>query len=345
MGKLRVKYFSEEDSDSWETFRKKYPLPTFYHRIEWWRIIKDCFNHDLFYLMAMEDNQVRGLLPLVLIKSRLFGSILVSMPFLNYGGILADNREARLLLLDEAGKILKQNDADYLELRQLESNQTDLPVKLHKVSMTVELNKDPEVLWNNFKSKHRSAIRRAQKSNLTFVKGGIELLDPFYDLICRGWRDLGTPIYSKDFFRNILLQLKDSIEISVIYHDDIPIATAFDGIDGNTVEGMWTYALQEYRHLYTNYLLYWELLKRACLEGYEYFHLGRSTADTGATFFKNKWNAIPKQLYWEYILNRSSEMPELNVDNPKYKLSINIWRHLPVKLTQIIGPHISKNIP
>ena len=97
----------------------------------------------------------------------------------------------------------------------------------------------------------------------------------------------------------------------------------------------------------TNYLLYWEMIKDACLRGYKLFHLGRSTNESGATFYKSKWNAQTHQLYWEYLLNerRRPDLPELNVDNPKYKLAISMWRKMPVRITNWIGPFLSKSLP
>jgi len=108
---------------------------------------------------------------------------------------------------------------------------------------------------------------------------------------------------------------------------------------------MWLSSLNEYAKLQAGYVLYWEMIKRACGKGYKQFHLGRSSVDSGGEFFKKKWNAVEKPLYWEYILNKSGKMPELNVDNPKYQRAIEIWRKLPHRVTTFIGPHIAKNIP
>jgi lipid II:glycine glycyltransferase (peptidoglycan interpeptide bridge formation enzyme) len=118
-----------------------------------------------------------------------------------------------------------------------------------------------------------------------------------------------------------------------------------NGLFKDTIEGMWTYALDEYKNLNINYFLYWKMIENACQRGFKKFHLGRSTANSTAVSYKKKWNAIPVQLYWEYIMDDSKPIPELNVDNPKYKLLINAWRRLPLKLTQTVGPYFAKNIP
>lgn len=342
---MEVIHLTEADIPKWNDYVVKHPYSTFYHRIEWKDVIEKSFGHNSYYLMALNREKVVGILPIVHLKSLLFGSIFCSMPFLNFGGVCADNEGTEKILLSEAGKILKESGGDYLELRHKKKSSADIPAKTHKVSMTLKLDSDPDVLWNNFKTKHRTNIRRAYKNELEIRVGGKGLLNEFYHIISIGWKDLGTPIYRKSFFENILNAFENSVEIYIVFHEGRAIATAFNGLFKDTIEGMWTYSLREFARLQTNYFLYWEMIKKACQNGYKIFHLGRSTNETGATFYKSKWNATTKQLYWEYILNNVAELPELNVDNPKYQRAINLWQKLPVKATQFIGPLFSKYIP
>lgn len=344
---MKIELLSKAEIPEWTEYVESHPDSTFYHKAEWKEVIEKSFGHKTYYLMAMDGDSVAGILPLVHIRSLLFGSILCSMPFLNFGGICADNEETEKFLLKEAETILREVNGDYLELRHIKKSRADIPSKTHKVSMTLELNSDPDVLWNNFKTKHRTNIRRAAKNGLEIKVGTKELLKDFYAIESTGWRDLGTPFYRMSFFNNILEAFENSVEIYLVIYQGRPIATAFNGLFGDTVDGMWTYSLKEFAKLQTTYFIYWEMIKRACQEGYKQFHLGRSTNETGATFYKKKWNAVTRQLYWEYILNKSkgSKLPELNVDNPKYQFAINSWKKMPVWFTKMIGPRIAKNIP
>lgn len=342
---MLIKHLSRSDYHLWEYYVEASPNATFYHRVEWKEVIEKSFGHKTYYLMAIDEDVVVGILPMVHMKSLLFGSIFCSMPFLNFGGICADNENAEKALFKEARSILHKMKGDYLEMRHLKKSSLDIPYTTHKVSMTLELDPDPGVLWNNFKGKHRQNIRKATKNGLEIRFGRKELLEDFYNLLSVGWRDLGTPMYSLSFFRNIVDALEGSLEICVVIYQGKTIATAFYGLFGDTVEGMWTYSLREYAKLQTNYFLYWKMIERYCNKGYKLFHLGRSSSESGGIFYKKKWNAELKQLYWEYALNRSNKIPELNVDNPKYQKAINLWRKLPVRVTQYLGPHIAKNIP
>ena len=237
------------------------------------------------------------------------------------------------------------NEADYLEIRSLSKLNTPLPTSEHKVSMTVDLSNDPEVLWKTFKSKHRNQIRNAYSQGFTTLIGRAELLNDFYDILAESWRSLGTPLYAKSYFEEITKQLADSISIFLVLHQGKPVGTAFNGLHRKTVEGMWAGTTTAYRRSDANYVLYWEMIKYYCEAGFEKFHLGRSTMDSGAEAFKKKWLAYGSQLYWQYILGRTREIPQLNVNNPKYQLAIRTWKRLPLELTKRIGPMIAKSIP
>lgn len=342
---MNVRLYTDADFNSWENFVNTHPDATFYHRIGWKEVMEKSFGHKTYYLMAFRNNDVSGILPIVHVKSILFGSILCSMPFLNLGGICASDGETERALLKSTSEISRELKADYLELRHAHQSITEVPRKTHKVSMTIELNSDSEVLWKNFTTKHRTAIRRAAKNELEVIHGKDNLLPSFFSILTQGWKELGTPLYSYSFFENILNIFHDTIEIFLIMHDGKPVAGAFNGLFRDTVEGMWAASPRQYIKLQANYVLYWEMIRHACLNGFKWYHLGRSSTDSGGTFYKEKWNAFPKQLYWEYVLNKKKSIPELNVNNPKYKLAIQAWRKLPHVFTAKIGPCLAKSIP
>ena len=338
-----------EDADAavWDAFIRTTPGTNFYQAYGWRSVNRGHFGHETPYLVAksIAGGQIYGVLPLVMIRSRLFGNILSSMPFVNFGGITAVTADVRQGLLDRAAALTRELDADYTELRLLEPLNDTLPTALHKVSMSIELDADPQQLWNAFTTKHRTNIRRVYKNDIQVRHGGSELLDEFYSLLSQSWRRLGTPIYSKAYFADVLGQFPDQTRIFVARHGDLAIAAAFNGYYKDTVEGMWAGTAPEYQRLQPNYVLYWEMIKHACESGYRHFHLGRSSADSNAEQFKKKWNATAQQLYWQYILNKSPDIPQLNVNNPKFKLAIAMWQRLPLSMTQVVGPWLARSIP
>jgi FemAB-related protein (PEP-CTERM system-associated) len=319
---------------------------SFYHLYDWKDVNERSLGHHCEYLMARgAGGAIEGVLPLVFVKSRLFGRILCSMPFMNYGGPVTATPVAASELTRHAMSRAKALGADYLELRCPSPLDTQMPVSLRKVSMTVPLMPDAEALFASFSQKHRKNIRRAQKNNLEVRKGGIDLLDDFFGILELSWRSLGTPMYSRSYFERILKTFPANTSVFTCSHQGKPVAVALTGHFNGVVEGMWAGARQELRHLDANYVLYWEMLRDACQTGHKLFHLGRSTSQSGAEQFKSKWNAETHQLYWYFHRPDGGPMPQLNVDNPKYQLAIAAWRRLPLPATRLIGPHLARLIP
>ena len=336
---------SSHDTE-WNDFVQRSSGASFYHRAEWRRINEDCFGHQTAYLAAIEGDRFVGILPLVRLKSVIFGTIGSSLPFVNYGGPAADSPEIETALIKAAASIGDEWRVDYVELRCRHKLMVDYPSAEHKVSLTVDLGPDPDALFNAFAGDHRREIRRGLKNGYVVRFGGAELVDDFHALMSQTWRDMGTPIFAKDYVRAIATAFPHAIRICVIYDESgRPAATAFDGLQQQTVEGMWLGIGGEHRKRGVGYVLYWELIKHACQHGYARHHLGRSSVNSGAEQFKKKWNARSTQLYWYYVLRTRRDIPQMNVNNPKYQLVIAAWRRLPVGLTKRLGPMISRSIP
>lgn len=342
---LTIREATDADQGAWDGFLAGQRTGSFYHRFGWQDIVRRRLGHRTVYLMACGAGRVAGVLPLTYVTSRLFGRILCSVPFMNYGGPCAESADVSKRLVAAAVEKARELGADYLELRCAAPLETDLPVSLRKVSMTIALDPDPEVLWNGFTSKHRKNVRRAAKNGLEVRAGGAELLPDFYAVLERSWRDLGTPLYRRDYFQGILEAFPDSTRIYACCHENQPVSVAFVGFQSGTAEGLWQGGLPQARALDANYVLYWEMIRDICLRGCREFHLGRSTADSGSEWFKSRWNAESKQLYWYFFRPDGGPLPALNVDNPRYRLAIAAWQRLPLWMTRRLGPPLARGIP
>ena len=110
------------------------------------------------------DGNVRGVLPTVHIKSLLFGRTLTSLPFLNYGGVLADDDLVARALVDAAAEQGRARGCKHVELRHVAQRFSDLPCKQHKVTMRLPLETG---MWERLDRKVRNQVRKAEKSDLT----------------------------------------------------------------------------------------------------------------------------------------------------------------------------------
>lgn len=334
------------DRIEWDAYVASHPCATNYHQFDWRKVIEKSFGHRTYYLSARNHrDEICGLLPLVHINSRLFGSFLVSLPFFNYGGLLCNGENAGANLLDKARCLLGEIRADHAELRHLDIRLEGLATKEHKVTMILDLSRDEDAQWKALDAKVRNQVRKAEKCGLTAVCGHLELLDGFYEVFCRNMRDLGTPVYGKSFFRNILETFPDTTRIISVMLENKTVASGILTWFKDNLEVPWASSISDHREKCPNNLLYWEAIRFAIRNGSRKFDFGRSTPGEGTYRFKKQWGALPYPLYWQYLLKDGKQLPELNPKNPKYEMAIKVWQRLPLALTNVLGPRIVKNIP
>ena len=319
-------------------------IATGYHDWPWRTVFKHAFGHDSIYLAARRHGRIVGVLPMVLLDSWLFGRALISLPFVNYGGVVADDEIAARALLDAAIAIARERRCRHVELRHVGQRFADLPCKQHKVTMTLELRRTP-ALWDGLDKKVRNQVRKAEKSGLAYRAGGVELLDEFYAVFSRNMRDLGTPVYSRNFFAQILKAFPERVRMHVVSHGPTPAATGLTFQTRSTIEIPWASSVRELNPLCPNPLLYWRLLEGAAARGCSTFDFGRSTPNEGTYKFKAQWGAEPVPLCWEYGLLAGSELPNTSPTNPKFELAVALWKKLPLGMANAIGPTIVRAIP
>jgi FemAB-related protein (PEP-CTERM system-associated) len=199
--------------------------------------------------------------------------------------------------------------------------------------------------WDAIDRKLRNQVRKAEKGGLTVAHGGAELLDSFYEVFAHNMRDLGTPVYSSRFFREVLLAFPTETRIFVVRLEGRPIAASLVHWHGDVMEVPWASSLREFNPLCANVLLYWHMLQFAVDRRARVFDFGRSTPGEGTFQFKKQWGAEPRELVWEYWTAPGRGVPELNPKNPKFEMAIRAWQHLPVRVANLVGPLVVRNIP
>ena len=329
----------------WDRFVERRPDATIYHRAAWADVIRRSFGHETQYLAAVCGEDVVGILPLVFFKTPLFGRFVTSMPFVNYGGIVADSTAAADQLLQSATASARSSGAAYLELRHTSRLFPHLAVKTHKVEMVLRLRATVDEQWQALDRKLRNQVRKAEKSGLEVRTGGVELLDAFYDVLARNMRDLGSPVHSRRFYEHILTTFPGQSSLFCVSKGTTPVAASLVLWHGSAIEVPWASAIRAYNPLCPNVLLYWAMLKFAVEHRFARFDFGRSTPHEGTFQFKQQWGAEPEPLYWEYWLSDGYRLPDRSPKNPKFSAAIAAWRCLPVAVTRLVGPHIVRSIP
>lgn len=341
---LQVSTLAAGQHGAWDDFARNHG-GSVYHDTRWQGLIERVFKHRTHYLYAHLDGDIQGILPLVHMRHIAFGSYLVSLPFLTYGGAVAKAPKATEALLAHAAQLASELGCSHVETRDLAPLPVDWPARTDKISMVRELPDDPVLLDKAIGSKLRAQVKRPRREGATAHVGGIDLLDEFYHVFAVNMRDLGTPVYSRALFAQLLVAFPEQAAIVVVRVDEKPAAAGFLLRNGDTMEIPWASSLRRYNRISVNMLLYWEVLVHCIEMGCTRFDFGRTSEDSNTHRFKRQWGAEPVQLYWHYWLRDSAAMPGLTPSNPKFKAAIAVWQKLPLPVANALGPHIVRGLP
>lgn len=299
-----------------------------------------------YFIEARAGGEAVGILPLVSMRSLLFGRFLVSLPYVSWAGPVAESEEINGRLIDRAIELTNELDAHFLELRHLHPIRHGGLVEgvADKVLMRLALSREPGDNWNLLKSEVRTQIRKAVKNGLDVCWGGRALLDDFYRVFAYNMRDLGTPVYPKALFANIVDLNPERAEFGLVRSHGTAIAACLAVRGAGLTEIPTAAALRAYRNTAANSLLYWRAIERAIERGQTVFEFGRSTPGSPTYAFKKKWGAEPSRLVWQYHVRRG-DTGAMRPENEKYQLAIQLWRRLPVPVTRVLGPMIARGIP
>lgn len=334
----------------WDEFVEANKSSTMEHLSGWKDVIERSYGLKSYYLQIVEKDELLGILPLVSINSRIFGRQLVSMPFLDCGGICVkdggDTKDIVDRFINGVLALSKELRADLVDLRHLYDLNLGWKTSLQRVNMVMELKSDEDSMWKALTSERRNRIRKSKKNELETSFYGLDAIDEFYNILAVNMRDLGSPVHSKEFFINIMKVFENRTKIIVVNQGSKPIGAAICFFFKDTISVPWVSSLRDSFRLYPNNILYWEVIRYGCNHGYKHFDFGRSSIGSGTFEFKKQWGAKPVQLYWNYY-NTGKNTENVNHDisgSMKYQLALKIWQKIPVSLSKIIGPGIRKFI-
>jgi serine/alanine adding enzyme len=315
---------------------------SFCHLAGWRGIMEDVLGHETHYLTAVDDSDsINGVLPLVRVRSRLFGSYLLSMPFLNYGGPLGHSGARRKLVM-AATDLAKKHNVDLLELRSRTEAPEGTSSVARKVISVLPLPATSQELWDrHFRAKLRSQIRKPIKEGLEPRFGSAEL-DAFYDVFARNMRDLGTPVLPRRWFEAISKTFAESSLFCAVYYKGAPVAGACGFFFNGEFEITWASSLREQSARAPNMLLYWSLMEECIRRGATAFNFGRSTPGASTHRFKQQWGGVDSLLTWG-VWGKKLSPP--NPDSAKFTIARNMWSKLPVAVSKVVGPVLARQLP
>lgn len=328
--------------EEWDSFAARQRGYTHFHCLRWRTLIGDVFGHECLYLAAREAGVLVGVLPLVRVRSIVFGHYLVSMPFLNYGGPLGTDSGIDALMT-EAVALARRDKVKLLELRSRVPLDTALAASHRKITVVLELPDDSDTLFGHFDAKLRSQIRRPQKEGVT-VEFGPEQVLPFFSVFARHMRDLGTPTQPFAFFSALSDHFSEDCWFACAYLAGRPVAAGCGFRFGDEFEMTWACSLRAYNREAPNMLLYWACMQRAIAQGVKRFNFGRCTPGTGTHRFKMQWGGREEALWW-YGLGVTEDATTPSPHDSAFRFGPRVWRRLPESIATAFGPSIVRYIP
>ena len=342
MSNIIIKQADNADESLWDAYVQQHPEATFFHLFGWKKALEMSFKHNNYYLFALMDEKIVGILPLGHIKSLLFGNTLISTPFAVYGGVLADNDEIRLLLRDAACELARQLNVDHLELRNRSRENPDWPTKELYVYFKKQLADNDDENLKAIPRKQRAMVRKGIKAELNAtVNMDVEA---FFQAYSESVRNLGTPVFPKKLFQSLLKVFPGQVDILSITKDETLLASVMNFYFKEDVIPYYGGGTSAARFFKANDFMYWSLMQHAVKKGLRQFDYGRSKEGTGSYSFKKNWGFEAKPLYYEYYLVKATEVSEINPLNPKYQFFIKLWKKLPLKLSQLLGPILARDL-
>jgi FemAB-related protein (PEP-CTERM system-associated) len=335
---LAIRRADAGDEARIEAFLAGHEGATPFHRPAWLRAVERGCGQAQHMLLAERGGAVTGILPLTHIRSRLFGSALVSSGFAVGGGILALDAESGRRLADAALALAADRGCPTVELRG-----GILPPGWQRregvyAGFARPLAGDEQAILQSIPRKQRAEVRRAMGYRLHAESS--RDAEAHHRIYAESVRNLGTPVFPLRLFEAVLDEFGEDAEVTIVRKDGRPVSTVLSLYFKGTVYPYWGGGIPEARGLRANEYLYYRLMCRAAERGCTHFDFGRSKVGTGPYAFKKNWGFEPRPLVYAV----HGEDRDTNPASPRYRLQVALWKKLPLAAANRLGPLIARGL-
>jgi serine/alanine adding enzyme len=341
-----------EDQGPWDRALQEFPEASFSMLYGWRQVYENALSLKTFYLMITgQDREVRGLCPLVFMKSPLIGrgAYLVSLPYMTRAGICVNSPAARETVLEAIREKARELRAGFVELRELAAGAPPehIPSNHEHIEMLLTLPED----WHHYEKEIAPRLRqvkKARQAGLTLKRGReVELLNDFYAVFSRRMKELVFPVYPKKYFRLILETFVSETELLLVYDQKKPLGGMLLFRFNGVLSAPYVATLIAGQAAQPNQLLYHEAIHRAWTEGYRLFDFCRSQVGSGTFNFKSQWKAKPRALVYHYpVCRNQGHLPTVGQAQGSwsFQMAEKIWPRLPLPLTQWLGGKLIRQL-
>jgi len=328
----------------WSNFINLRDDHSVYHTLAWRNLLTETYGYKPEYLLAVENSEVVGVLPLMLVKGILTGKRLVSLPFSHRVPVLGS---------DSAQKKLLQTAVDFAHEKGIRLIlKTGMPCieneefweLIANFNTELDLTQDEGTLWRNaHPKKSRWAARKAQKLGVKIVREkSDENLLSYERMELETRKRQGAPPYPTGYFQNLFKLIENAV-IQIALYNDVPIAGNILLKSGNSMIYAYGASIPEGRETGANDLLVWEAIKYSKDEGLRTFDFGSTPIQHRMLLkFKEKWGGKTESLPY-YIYPKSGKAGPKR-DSFAVKLVSSLLRHIPMIIFKKFGPWLLKEV-
>ena len=343
---IEVRSARPDEDGARDEFIRAHPEGTFFHLSGWRRVVERVFRHEPLDLLAFEDGELRGVLPLMGCRGLRGGKAWISMPYAVYGGPLGTSEAVERALYEEAERRAVQAGIARLELRCLKDPGLELPSSELYATFIKDLPDSPEAVLAGMPKKARADARKARKEHGLTIDEGRWYVADLIRLFHRNKRSLGSPAMPSGWFTGLLEEFGDDATVHLVRKGSEPVAAVMSFFYEGHVLAYHSGTGEDVDRKYKASAFLYMALQEWCVEqGYRTFDFGRSRKDSGAFAFKSRQGFEPTDLHYRYRLIKDREKPSLNPSNPKTKVLRETWSKLPLWATRALSTPAARFLP
>ncbi len=332
---MNIDILRTDNPEVWQSAHEQVDGAGLFHDPRWAKLWAAVFGEEMQCLIAKVDGVARAMLPLLRRRAGLTHHYWISVPYFDAAGPVGD-MSCFPVLLSEARALCRDRRDRWVEIRSHEALDTHWHDVAHKEHVVMELPATEELLYEGFKSKLRSQVRRAERENPVSEVGGASLVSILHDVYSHRMWELGSPCQPRRLFRALVETFPTESAVLLVRLEGEPVAAAFLLQDGDRVVIPWASTLSKVNRLSMNMVLYARALAWAVERGAKWFDFGRSDAGSSQMRFKRQWGGNVRQLHW-YRDPAPIGAPSAS---PRRELAQKLWRQLPLRVTRFLGPRV-----
>jgi FemAB-related protein (PEP-CTERM system-associated) len=319
-----------------------------FHLTAWTRAIDKGCGQKSHYLVAEDGGgQIAGILPLTAVKSRLFGSALVSAGFAVDGGVLADSEAIAEILVARALDLARDLKCTTVELRGGALPQSDWIIDDTTYAAFVrDLGDSDDSVMALTPRKQKAKVNRSLERAFEVSVGTDERhRKAFFASYSISVRNLGTPVFPRSLFDAVLDEFGTDADILVIWYQGKPLSCVLSFYHKGVGMPYWCGAPAEARDLQGNDRMYFESMLHARKnKGCARYDFGRSKLGSGPDKYKINFGCTASPLVYAKRATDGGEIRDINPLSPKYRLQVAAWKKLPLWLANLAGPMIARGL-